>query len=98
MSLHAKPLQQGLFDYESSDHKPISSEANSYNGNAGAFNDIAFNKSKELFGSTPAFSTPSFLPAQGDTLKTIAKSRGAQKAADMYTLKGKATFVSCAPA
>ena len=92
MSMHAKPLQQGLFDYEHAEHKPISSEANTYNGNAGAFNSMAFNKSKELFGSTPSFGTPSFLPAQGDTLKTIAKSRGAQKAADMYLVKGESTL------
>lgn len=92
MSLHAKPLQQGLFDYESAGDNPISSEANSYNGNAGAFNNMAFNKSKELFGSTPSFATPSFLPAQGDTLKTIAKSRGAQKAADMYLIKGESNL------
>ncbi|PSK89091.1 phage baseplate assembly protein V [Taibaiella chishuiensis] len=92
MSLHARPLQQGLFDYEPSGHKPISSEANTYNGNAGAFNSIAFNKSKELFGSTPSVAAPSFLPAQDDTLKTIAKSRGAQKAADMYFVKGESNL------
>ncbi|RYZ40159.1 MAG: hypothetical protein EOP49_29750, partial [Sphingobacteriales bacterium] len=69
MSLQAKALQQGLFDYEANNNKPIRSEANQYNGNAGAYNQIAFNKSKELFASTPAVGIPSFLPAADDTLK-----------------------------
>ncbi len=92
MSLHARPLQQGLFDYESENDNPISSEANSYNGNAGTYNDIAFSKSKELFGSTPSYATPRALPSQGDTLKKIAKSRSAQRAAGMYIVKGESTL------
>jgi len=92
MGLHAKPLPQGLFDYESDNHTPINSEANSYNGNAGAYNNIAFNKSKELFGSTPSYGMPRALSSKSDTLKKIARSRSAQRAAGMYTVKGESTL------
>jgi type VI secretion system secreted protein VgrG len=91
MSLRAKPIQQGLFDYEAEGHRPISANANEYNGKAGAYNQIAFNKSKELFGTTPSVGSQSFLPARQATLEAIGKSKSSQSAAGMYYVTGETT-------
>lgn len=92
MSLHARPVQQTLFDYEAGDHRPINSEANKYNGNAGAYNEVAFKKSNELFGGTPAVATTQFLPSDSATLKAIARGNGEQRAAGMYLVKGESNI------
>jgi type VI secretion system secreted protein VgrG len=91
MSLSARPVQQGLFDYEAEAHRPINASANEYSGNAGTYNKIAFNKSKELFGTTPSVGSQSFLPAKQSTLEAIGKSRSAQSAAGMYYVTGETT-------
>ena len=91
MSLKAKPVQQGLFDYEADEDRAIKTAANNYNGNAGMYNLIAFNKSKELFGSTPATAAPAFLPSKEGTLQAIGKSRGQQSVAGLYYITGETT-------
>lgn len=91
MSLRAKPVQQALFDYEADGHRSINANANEYNGSAGAYNQIAFNKSKELFGTTPSVGSQSFLPARQATLDAIGKSKSAQSAAGMYYVTGETT-------
>jgi uncharacterized protein involved in type VI secretion and phage assembly len=91
MSLRAKPVQQALFDYEAEGHRPINANANEYNGNAGTYNQIAFNKSKELFGTTPSVGSQSFLPAKQATLEAIGKSKSSQSAAGMYYITGETT-------
>lgn len=91
MSLKAKPIQQGLFDYEAEGHRSVNANGNDYSSNAGTYNQIAFNKSKELFGTTPAVGGQSFLPARQATLEAIGKSKSAQSAAGMYYITGETT-------
>ena len=91
MSLKAKPIQQALFDYEAEGHRPIKANANEYSSNAGTYNKIAFDKSKELFGTTPAVSSQYFLPAKQALLEAIGKSKSAQSAAGMYYVSGETT-------
>ena len=92
MSLRAKPVQQKLFDYEADEDRTIQTAANNYNGNAGAYNLMAFSKSNELFGATPAVASPAFLPSKEDTLQAIGKSKGAQSVAGMYYITGETTI------
>ena len=91
MSLRARPVQQSLFDYEADEDRSIKTAANNYNGNAGMYNLIAFNKSRELFGSTPAVASPAFLPSKENTLQAIGKSKGQQSVAGMYYVTGETT-------
>ncbi len=89
MSLRARPIQQALFDYEADGHRAINANANEYSSNAGTYNKIAFDKSKELFGTTPAVSSQSFLPAKQAILEAIGKSKSEQSAAGMYYVTGE---------
>jgi len=92
MSLKVRPVQQGLFDYEADTHRPIRAAANNYNGNAGAYNNIAFEKSKELFGTIPSVCSPGLLPARQETLEAVGKGKSAQSAAGMYYVTGETTI------
>lgn len=91
MSLSAQPVPQHIFDYEADKHQPISKTANDHNGNGGGYNDIAFHRSKELFGTIPAVAGQYFLPAKDSLLERVSKARSAQQAAEMYYVTGHST-------
>lgn len=92
MSLRAESVQQSLFDYEADGNRPINASTSEYSGNAGAYNKIAFDKSKELFGTTLASRNQYFLPAKQATLEAIGKSKSGQSAAGMYYVSGETTL------
>ncbi|WP_118976250.1 phage baseplate assembly protein V [Taibaiella koreensis] len=91
MSMKVQPVQQGLFDYEADNHQAISAAADSYNGNAGTYTNIAFGKSKELFGTILSVSNQGLLPARQATLEAMGKSISARSAAGMYYVTGETT-------
>lgn len=91
MSLQARPVQQQIFDYEAFGHQPINTGANQYNGNAGAYNLMAYKKSMDLFGTSPSVAAPSFLPPSAANLELLGKSKGGQKVSGMYYVKGEST-------
>ncbi len=91
MSLQARPVQQQIFDYEASGNQPIHAGANSYNGNAGAYNLIAYKKSMDLFGTSASVGAPAFLPPAAATLEQLGKNKGAQSVSGMYYVKGEST-------
>lgn len=92
MSLRTRPVAQTVFDYEAENNASLNKSANSDNSNAGGYNDIAFKKSKELFGTVPAVNNPNFLPAKQSILEVVSKARSAQNVSDMYQVSGESVL------
>ncbi len=91
MSMQAKPVQGGYFDYDASQHTPLSNAADSETDMANSDRGFAFGKAKSIFGSE-SFTHPSALPAEAQTLSAIGKSRANTTAADMYLISGESTL------
>lgn len=91
MSLQAHPVQQQLYDYDASGHQSLQTAADSYSGNAGAYNLMGLKRSTELFGTEPSAAGPAFLPSSAAMLEDLGKHKGAQKASEMYYVKGEST-------
>lgn len=91
MRLRAKSVQEQLFDYDAGGHQRLQAEALHYTGNAGAYNEMAYKKSKDLFGTSRSAVNPACLPAGGELLEALSNHKSLQQASDMYYVQGEST-------
>ncbi|WP_118975041.1 type VI secretion system Vgr family protein [Taibaiella koreensis] len=91
MSMQARPVQGGYFDYNASENTPLSSAANSDTDVANSDRGFAFGKAKNIFGGD-SYTHPVALPADAQTLAGIGKSRANTTAADLYLVNGESTL------
>lgn len=91
MSLRARPVQEQLFDYDAEGNQRLQVETLHYTGNAGAYNEMAYKKSKDLFGTIRSAVGPVFLPPGSEILETLSDHKSQQQASDMYYVQGEST-------
>lgn len=90
MSMQARPVQAGYFDYDASGNKPFSNAANSETDMANSDRGFAFGKAKSIYGEGN-FTHPAALPANTEVLPQIGKSNANAVAADLYLISGEST-------
>lgn len=91
MSLRARAVQEQLFDYDADGHQYLQAETLHYSGNAGAYNEIAYKKSKDLFGTIRSAVSPTVLPPGAELLESLSKHKSRQQVSDMYCVQGEST-------
>jgi len=91
MSMQARPVQGGYFDYNAAEHTPLSSPANSETDVANSDRGFAFGKAKNIFGGD-SYTHPAALPTDAQTLTSIGKSKANTTAADLYLVYGESTL------
>jgi len=91
MSMQARPVQSGYFDYNAPDNEGLSQAANSETDMADSDRGFAFGKAKNIYGEE-SYTHPSALPADAQLLSHIGKGKANTVAADLYAISGESTI------
>ncbi|RYZ32266.1 MAG: hypothetical protein EOP49_37775, partial [Sphingobacteriales bacterium] len=91
MSMQARPVQSGYFDYNAPDNEGLSQAANSETDMADSDRGFAFGKAKNIYGEE-SYTHPAALPADAQLLSHIGKGKANTVAADLYAISGESTI------